>query len=110
MISAYKDFEINVEPVADGTAARARLIRNGSAVPYAILDDAPWVYGADCATALSLARFFVDRMEAQDSRRPHERSPEQNRSCDLRRKDASETNSRLPTPEPVPPHSYGETM
>ncbi len=110
MISAYKDFEINVEPVADGAAARARLIRNGSAVPYALLDDALWVYGADYAAALSLARFFIDRLEALDSRRLHERSPEQNRSCDLRRKDAPETNSRLPAPEPVPLHSYGETM
>ena len=110
MISVYKDFEINVEPVADGAAARAQLIRNGYVVPYTLLDDALWVYGADCAAALSLARFFVDRMGALDARPPHERSPERNRSCEPRRKDAPETNSRLPAPEPVPLHSYGEAM
>ena len=63
MISAYKEFQIYVESVACEGAARAQVHRDGAVVPFALLDDAIWVYAADCAAAEDLARFFIDKTE-----------------------------------------------
>lgn len=63
MISTYKEFQINVERMAGSPVSRAQVLRDGSIIPYRTLDDAIWIYAADCEAATNLARFFIDGNE-----------------------------------------------
>jgi len=106
MSTTYKKFEIKVEPVGGGTAARAQLLREGSVVPFSHLGDGAWVYADGPDAALNLARHLIDKMEAQ----PH--SPCIDSELDQRRRsadpDAPTTNPRLTLPGLTEPRPHGE--
>jgi hypothetical protein len=63
MITTYKEFQINVETIAGGTTARARVLRGGFVVPNTLIDDVLWMYASDVKGAIDIARFFIDGME-----------------------------------------------